>query len=399
MRILHTSDWHVGRTIRGRSREAEHRGVLVEMLELVEDERVDLVLVAGDQFDTAAPSAGAERLVWGALAGFVDRGAKVVLVAGNHDNAARLDALAPLLDRGGDIIPAAHVRPAERGGTVRVATRNGDARVALVPFLSQRGIVKTADLLDSDRAQHAQAYAERVALILESLTAGFGDGQAVDLVGAHLTVVGPGRVDSQLGGGERLSQIFDYVVPPQRLPVTAQYVALGHLHQPHDVPGAAPARYSGSPLHLDFGEVASQRGVSIVDIEPGLPPQIRHVPLRSGYQLLTLKGTVEELEAQAGELGERVHVRAVVDEPARPGLAEAVRAVLPQAVDVRLVASEDSGSGEELTQAEAVASDPAELFGEYLAARGIEEKRLGGLFADLLEEWQEAHRDSAEAVG
>jgi DNA repair protein SbcD/Mre11 len=257
MRILHTSDWHVGATIRGRSRRHEHEAVLGEMADMVEEESVDLVVVAGDQFHSVVPSAAAESLVWRTLLSFADRGAKVVVVAGNHDNAAKLAAVAPLLSRGGDITVGSHIRPADAGGRVRISTRAGHAEVVLVPFVSQRGIVKTVDLLDRDAAQHAQAYAQRVKVILQALTEGFGSGDTVDLVVGHLTVVGSGTLADQLGGGERLSHIFDYVVPPQAFPTDAHYVALGHLHQPHDIPGPSPLRYSGSPHHIVLGEVAT----------------------------------------------------------------------------------------------------------------------------------------------
>ncbi|MGH3440845.1 MAG: metallophosphoesterase family protein [Nitriliruptorales bacterium] len=390
MRILHSSDWHVGRTIRGRSREAEHAAVLAEMLDVVEDEAVDLVLVAGDQFDSSAPPATAERLVWRTILGFADRGAAVVVVAGNHDHAARLDALAPVLGRRGDIVVGAHVRPAGSGGLVRVATRGGEAQVALVPFQSQRGIVKTADLLDRDAAQHAQAYAERVEVIVEALTRGFGSGDCVDLVLAHLTVLAGGTVADRLGGGERLSQIFDYVVPAQAFPANAHYVALGHLHQPHDVPGPAPVRYSGSPLHLDFGEVASDRGVTIVDAEPGTPAQVRHRPLRAGFRLLTLRGGLDEVVAAGRELDDRTYVRAVLDEAPRPGLADEVRAAVPQVVDVRLAERETADAAEPLEADEAAAADPAELFATFLDARGIDDRRLTELFRRLLDDVEAA---------
>ena len=398
MRVLHTSDWHVGRTIRGRSRQHEHEAVLGAMLDIVEDEQIDLVIVAGDQFDTAAPSAQAERLVWRTLLGFADRGAKVVVVAGNHDNAAKLEALRPLLVRGGDIQVGAHVRSASQGGLVRVTTNNGDAQVALVPFLSQRGIVQTAQLLDLDAAQHAQAYAGRVRVVLEALTSSFGGGDTVDLVAGHLTVVGAGNVTDQLGGGERLSQIFDYVVPPQSFPITAHYVALGHLHQPHGVPAPAPLRYSGSPLHLDFGEVASERGVTIVEVTPDAPAQIRHRPLTGGFRLLTLRGDLAVLRAQAEELGDDVYVRAVVEEPPRAGLAEAVRGAVPQAVDVRVAATVDAPEVEHIDPGDTALADPGQLFEQFLASRGVDDERVVKLFGEILDDLQAA-RTGADGPG
>lgn len=388
MRILHTSDWHVGATIRGRSRQAEHEAVLGAMLDIVEDESVDLVVVAGDQFHTATPSATAESLVWRTLLGFVERGARVVVVAGNHDNAAKLAAVAPLLTRGGEIAVGAYVRSAAAGGRVRISTRAGDATVALVPFVSQRGIVKTADLLDRDAAQHAQAYAQRLRVVLRSLAEGFGSGDGVDLIVGHLTVVGTGTFVEHLGGGERLSQIFDYVVPPQAFPTQAHYVALGHLHQPHDVPGPAPLRYCGSPLHLDFGEVASARGVTIVDVRADGPARIRHRPLDGGFRLLTLRGTLPELAAQSRDLGHDVHVRAVVDEPPRAGLADTVRETVPQAVDVRIAEAYRGGSDEIEALDQSAVTDPAALFDRFLDAQGYDDARAGALFRRLLDDLQ-----------
>lgn len=399
MRILHTSDWHVGRTIRGRSRHSEHEAVLAEMCEVVENEQIDLVLVAGDQFDSAVPSAQAEALVWRTLLGFADRGAQVVVVAGNHDNAAKLSAVAPLLGRGGDITVAPHVRPAADGGRVRIVTRGGDAVVALVPFLSQRGIVKTVDLLARDAAQHAQQYAQRVKVVLEQLTEGFGAGGTIDLVVGHLTVVGTGTIADQLGGGERLSQIFDYVVPPQAFPLDAHYVALGHLHQPHDIPGPSPLRYSGSPLHLDFGEKLSDRGVSIVEVEPDTPAEIRHRPLEAGHRLVTLRGTVTELAAAAADLGPQVHVRAIVEEAPRAGLAEEVREAVPQAVDVRVAETFEAGGSEVEELDHSAVADPGELFGRFLGDRNIQDDRVAALFRELVDDVQavEAGQDVSAA--
>ena len=100
MRILHTSDWHVGRTVRGRSRADEHRAVLDEIAGIAHEREVDLILVAGDQFDTGAPSAESEAIVYRALLDLAATGAHVVVLAGNHDNPRRWAAIRPLLELG-----------------------------------------------------------------------------------------------------------------------------------------------------------------------------------------------------------------------------------------------------------------------------------------------------------
>ncbi|HEX6569599.1 MAG TPA: exonuclease subunit SbcD, partial [Acidimicrobiales bacterium] len=111
MRVLHTSDWHVGRAIRGRSRAAEHQAVLAEIAALAERESADLAVVAGDLFDTATPAPEAERIVYRALLDLAAGGRPVVVVAGNHDSAQRLGAVAPLSLASG-IHVASAIRPA-----------------------------------------------------------------------------------------------------------------------------------------------------------------------------------------------------------------------------------------------------------------------------------------------
>lgn len=395
VRILHTSDWHVGRTIRGRSRDDEHIGVLKEMLDVVEDERIDLVLVAGDQFDTASPSSKHDRMVYRALLGFADRGAKVVVVAGNHDNAARLAAVAPLLERGGDIHVAAQPTPREDGGTVRVDTGAGEARIALLPWVSQRGIVKAVDLLEGDQREHATKYIDRVRLILDDLCADFGDGDAVDIVLAHLTVAGAsGRARD--GGGVRMHHVFDYLLPPQQFPDTAHYVALGHLHQPHELPGPTKIRYCGSPIALDFGEVDTDRGFTVVTVDdPGSPAVPEHRPLDAGYRLVTVRGDLDQVGAQAAEIGEQAYLRVVVEETPRPGLFDEVREVVPTAVDVR-VADPDRPEPEadiDLDRIEGVADDPTELLSVYLDEEPPDEADP----ESLVELFRELHEDRVAA--
>ena len=208
MRFLHTGDWHVGKAMRGRSRADEHRAVLAEVAALAEAEQVDAVLVAGDLFDTAAPSAESEQIVYEALLALARTGAHVVVVSGNHDNERRLQAVAPVLELGRVTVAASFRRP-EDGGVVEVPARDGAerARVALLPFLSQRWVVRADELMATAADQQAQSYGERMRLLVQALTAGF-HADAVNVVIAHLFAMG-----GVLGGGEREAQtILDYAV-------------------------------------------------------------------------------------------------------------------------------------------------------------------------------------------
>ena len=157
MRILHTSDWHVGKTIRGLSRLDEHRRVLGEIASVARDRGVDLVLVAGDLYESAAPSAEAEQVVLRALLDLHDTGAKVVVIAGNHDNPGRFEAIRPLMAELG-ITVLGHVARPEAGGVIEHTTGAGErAHLALLPFCSQRYTVRAAQLMSQEAFENDRA--------------------------------------------------------------------------------------------------------------------------------------------------------------------------------------------------------------------------------------------------
>jgi DNA repair protein SbcD/Mre11 len=375
MRLLHTADWHVGRTMRGRSRADEHVAVLAEIAAVAGRERVDVVLVAGDVFDSAAPTAEAERIVYRALLDLADTGATVVVVAGNHDNPRRLQAVAPVL-RLGRVVTGALVSPPDAGGVVTVEAGGQRARLALLPFLSQRDIVRADDLMAEGAADHAGKYAERARRILAALCAGFGR-DTVNLVVGHLMVAG-----GVTGGGERSAHtIFDYWVPATAFPTEVHYVALGHLHRTQSVPGPCPIWYAGSPLQLDFGETANEPAVLVVDAAPHRPAEVRAVPLTSGRRLRTLRGGVGDLAGRV-EAAAADHLRVVVEGPTWAGLAEHVRELFPNAVDVAVGTAD---TGDRPARSRRLGRSPRELFAEYLADRGATDERVVALFDELLD--------------
>lgn len=383
MKLLHTSDWHVGRTIRGRSRAAEHRAVLAEIAHVAAEEQVDVIIVAGDQFDSGAPSAESEQIVYTALLDLVATGAHVVLLAGNHDNPRRWKAVKPLLDLTQVHLADKLMKPDE-GGVIDVTVGSGEiARIALIPFLSQRSIVRADQLMALDADQNAGRYAARMGQIIAALTADFGP-DTVNIITGHLTVAGG---TPTFGGGERMAHtIFDYIVPPQAFPTTAQYVALGHLHQPHQVPGPAPTWYCGSPLHLDFGEAErAHKAVLVVEVAPSTPATVRTVDLTTGRRLRTLRGTLDQVEAQREQAGED-YLRVVLDEPLRVGLADEVRDRFPNAVDVTVAAADERDPTRETWDLESFQRSPTEVFAEYLAEQDITDERLTRLFGELLED-------------
>ena len=376
MRILHTADWHVGKTLKGRSRLEEQERVLREIVRIAREHEVDAVLVAGDLYDTAAPSAEAQRLVMRALLGLGRDGATVVAIAGNHDHARALEAYRPLAQAAG-ITLVGEVRTAQRGGVVELKARTGErARLAVLPFLSQRYAVTAADLVTGTAADHTAEYDRQLRDILGALTSGFG-ADTVNLVTAHLTVR-----DGVFGGGERTAQsIFEYAVPASIFPVDAHYVALGHLHRRQRMPAACPVHYSGAPLAVDFGEQENEPVVCVVDVTPTTPAHVTDVPVTSGRRLRTVRGTVAELAELAGSAGDDL-LRVWVREPARAGLRDEVTELLPHALEVRI----DPEFAAPVTVSRPRAGPerhPSELFAEYLTERGVADERVEALFARL----------------
>ena len=236
MKFLHTSDWHVGKNLRGRSRIDEQRAVLGEIVDITRREQPDAVLIAGDLYDSSVPSADAQSLVVRTLLALRDTGAEVLVIAGNHDHPKTFDAYRPLMAAVGINMLGSFLPPTGGGVTTFHARSTGEkANVALLPFLSQRYVVRAADLIDATAADNAASYDQRVRDIVNALATAFTD-DAVNVVMSHLTVVG-----GVLGGGERSAQsIFEYYVNANAFPPETHYVALGHLHRRQTMPAPCP---------------------------------------------------------------------------------------------------------------------------------------------------------------
>lgn len=360
MRILHTADWHLGRTLEGRSRRDEQEAVLEEICRIAEDEGVHLVVVAGDAFDSVNPPAWAEELFYEAVDRLAAGGRRAVLVlSGNHDSPERLCAASPLAGRHGITLlglpgvmpppnPAADraCRVAAGPGWVEIAVPGVEhaAVVAALPYPSEARLGEV--LRQSLQEETLQAaYSERVGRLLHAAARRFR-ADTVNLVTSHLFVAGGMESESerpiQLGGA--------YTVLPEAFPAGAHYVALGHLHRPQVVRAAAPARYSGSPLAYSFSEAGQSKAVFVVEAVPGAPAAVREIPLRAGRPLVRWRATEGIAQVYRWIEGGRdpeawIDLEVHLTHPLGPDQIQRLRALRPRLLSIRPVfdAAADAG--------------------------------------------------------
>ncbi len=386
MRILHTSDWHVGKKLGRYDRMAEYAAVLDEVVAIAEAEAVDLVLVSGDLFDRPSPPTEALRLVIDTLIRLADGGNRpVVGVAGNHDSGALFEILDPLLSPHRVRLVGEVKRP-DAGGVIDISSPGGRAVVACFPFLREGRVV---DFM-ADAGSWYGAYADRVRAITHAYNEALVEAaglDAVPLLVAHFMVTGVSIGGHGRPRGERALHIGQsYAATSQAVPAGPQYVAMGHIHAPQPVPGSpVPAEYAGSLLELDFGEAGEQKRVVIVDVEPGQPATRRAVPLTAGRRLIRAEGTWDDIQARPELVDAYVDLVVHTDGP-DPTLADRARQEFPYLVKV--AASYPRASTDRPLRA-GLGWD--ELYEAYvLAARDVEASpALLGAFRSV---WDEAGR-------
>ncbi|WP_253827929.1 exonuclease SbcCD subunit D [Prauserella aidingensis] len=307
MRMLHTSDWHVGRTFHGADLLTEQAAALDHLAGLVREEAVDVVLVAGDIYDRAVPSAEAVRVATTGMRRIREAGAELVLTSGNHDSAARLGAFAEFAAAGG-----LHLRTTVAGIAEPIVFGGGGKPGAPV-------VVYGIPYLEPETARHALGIDDRghTAVLTEAMRR-VRDDLATrpegtrSIVLAHAFVTGAAACDSErtiaVGGVEQVpASVFDGV----------DYVALGHLHGPQVLD--EHIRYSGSPLAYSFSEMAQRKSVFLFDVDEGGIGEVRRRELPVPRPLATMRGELDELLA-APEYAQHVDsfVSATLTDRVRP---------------------------------------------------------------------------------
>jgi exonuclease SbcD len=329
MKIVHTSDWHVGRRWKGIQRLDELEAVLEHLAAYIEEHSIDLVLHTGDVFESRNPPAEAEQLVNRFLVRVGRTGAHMLVIAGNHDDPLRLDARS-LLTELVNVQILGRPRPASRGGTRTIVTRRGEkAVVAALPFASPGAWVSALDIAGEETSARRK-YARIFRRAVENLCGAFQP-DAVNLLMAHTHIEG-----ALFGDSERRVHIAeDWAASPAALPSTASYIALGHIHKPQKIDGPVTAYYGGSLLQMDFGEAGEEKTFVVVTASPGKPATVEHVPYEGGLPLVDLHASLAELEETADQHRTgwlRVTVPLTEKDP---DLNRKVRELLPNALVVR----------------------------------------------------------------
>lgn len=277
MRILHTGDWHLGKNLEGQSRMDEQELFLNDFINIVEENDIDLVIIAGDVYDSSNPPARAEKMFYNTLKKLSKNGERLTLIiAGNHDNPERLVAAGPLAMEHGIIMvgtPKTVVSCGEYGnhkvvsskeGVVEVEINGEKAVILTVPYPSEKRLNEVLYGEMDDDEDRLKTYGERIKTLFDNLKQNYRE-DTINLAVSHLFAMG-----SEEGGSERSIQLGgSYIINGSYLPKEAQYIALGHVHKPQIVPGTNKrARYSGSPLHYNKKEINMNKKCFIIDVKP-----------------------------------------------------------------------------------------------------------------------------------
>ena len=291
MRILHTSDWHIGHRLYEQPRIEEHRQFLDWLLTTVQENAIDVLLVAGDIFDTALPSSEATDLYYQFLFRlYRETHTHVVITAGNHDSPRHLAAPREFLRMGRIHVVGLASEPAEC--VVTLPSENPSIAIAAVPYLSENELSHISFETEPERAER---YRERLKAFYHQCVERMPPELPKILMG-HLFVYG-GRVgDSERNiqiGGATAMQISDF-------PDDVTYVALGHLHRPHAISGASyPVQYAGSPMPLRFNEANYSKKVYLLDVPASGDAQVEEIEIPIFKELRTVAGNFGEVSQMA----------------------------------------------------------------------------------------------------
>ncbi|MCS7004426.1 MAG: exonuclease subunit SbcD [Cytophagales bacterium] len=306
MRILHTADWHLGKKLYELDRLEEQRNVLQEIVAITDFYRIDVVLIAGDIFDSFSPPVEAIQLFYQTLEALTGHGKRLVIaIAGNHDLPQRIEAPAPLANKHGIILvgfpnksPKVSMLPhhfqvlncAEGFLEIYSPQWNAPLRIILTPYANEIRFQKYLK-----KPLEAQQLRQLVSQQWQQLANTYCNPDGVNILLTHLFMIETDKEPTVLEADYEQSVL--YVGGAQNfwtsdIPSSIQYTALGHLHQQHFVAGHCyPVAYSGSILQYSFSESLQNKFVLVVEISPRQSPHITQIPITTGRNLRRISAT------------------------------------------------------------------------------------------------------------
>lgn len=298
MRIIHTSDWHLGQYFFTKSRAAEHQAFLSWLTGQVEQYQVDVIIVAGDIFDTTSPPSYARELYNQFIVRLQKTGCQLVILGGNHDSVATLNESRELLSYlNTQVIASVLEQPQQQ--VIVLNNRQGDAAAILcaIPFIRTRDVV-TSQAGQSSGEKHLalqQAIADHYQQIYQlALNKRQEYAQPIPIIATgHLTTVGASTTDSVRDIYIGTLDAF----PAQAFP-PADYIALGHIHRPQIVAKSEHIRYSGSPIALSFDEAGQQKSVVLVEFQQANLQSITLLTVPEFQPMRLIKGDIAQIEAE-----------------------------------------------------------------------------------------------------
>lgn len=282
MRLVHTSDWHLGKSLENISRLDEQEKFCNDFVRLVEEKEVDMVLIAGDIYDTYNPSAAAENLFYSTIERLSAKGKRYVhIIAGNHDNPDRLQAANPILANKGISILGYPRSIAQKGkfegfeiieakeGFTKLKFKDEIVNILSLPYPSEK---RLNEIIDGyrDEGDMQKSYSQKVGEIFRNLETNYRDNE-INIALSHIFVVGSNISDSE----RRIELGASLLVEKKDLPARSQYTALGHIHKPQRMSKEYRAYYSGSPIQYSKNERTFAKSVYIVDLKAGQEALVR----------------------------------------------------------------------------------------------------------------------------
>lgn len=305
MRVLHTSDWHLGQHFMGKTRQAEHQAFCAWLLEQVRVHQVDVLLIAGDVFDTGAPPSYAREQYYRLVVALRDAGCVLVVLGGNHDSPAMLGESRSLLAQlGAQVVPGVGVDLAEQVLLLNDRAGQPGAILCAIPFIRPRDVMASQAGQSAQAKQQSlqQAIAEHYRALHElALSKREELGQALPIIATgHLTTVGA-------SASESVREI--YVGSLEAFPTSAfpraDYIALGHIHRPQKVGGLEHIRYCGSPIALSFDEARQQKEVLLLEFGAVALQSITPLPVPVFQPMASLRGSLKELTDAIAEVAKQ----------------------------------------------------------------------------------------------